>query len=126
MSHFQTHLIISLRQLGLAWLALAPFLHCFSSESPLNSQKNHKLSLLSLCIISPPALTSSLDSSPYTLDVFLLPVPRLGYSMGGPQSKDWEAVGGQPRGRVVKCARSAVVAQGFTGLDPRHGHGTAH
>ena len=33
---------------------------------------------------------------------------------------------GQPRGRVVKFACSASLAQGFTGLDPGHGHGTAH
>ena len=31
---------------------------------------------------------------------------------------------GQPRGRVVKFACSAVVAQGFAGLDPGRGHGT--
>ena len=32
---------------------------------------------------------------------------------------------GQPRGRVVKFMRSALAAQGFAGLDPEHGHGTA-
>ena len=31
-----------------------------------------------------------------------------------------------PRGRVVKFARSSLAAQGFTGSDPGHGHGTAH
>ena len=29
-------------------------------------------------------------------------------------------------GRVVKFSRSAAVAQGFAGLDPGQGHGTAH
>ena len=33
---------------------------------------------------------------------------------------------GPPRGRVVKNAHSASVAQGFAGLDPGRGHGTAH
>ena len=33
---------------------------------------------------------------------------------------------GRPRGRVVKFARSAAVAQGFPGWDPGHGHGPAH
>ena len=33
---------------------------------------------------------------------------------------------GQPRGRVVKFARSAAVDQGFAGSDPGHGHGTTH
>ena len=32
----------------------------------------------------------------------------------------------QPCGRVVKFARSAWAAQGFIGLDPGRGHGTAH
>ena len=34
--------------------------------------------------------------------------------------------GGWPRGRVVKFAHSALVAQGFTGLDPWCGHGIPH
>ena len=33
---------------------------------------------------------------------------------------------GQPCGREVKFARSALAAQGFAGADPRHGHGTIH
>ena len=33
---------------------------------------------------------------------------------------------GRPRGRVVKFARSAAVAQSFAGSDPGCGHGTAH
>ena len=33
---------------------------------------------------------------------------------------------GWPRDRVVKCARSTSVAQGFTSSDPGLGHGTAH
>ena len=35
-------------------------------------------------------------------------------------------VGGRPHGRVVKFARSATAAQGFSGSDPGHRHGTAH
>ena len=35
-------------------------------------------------------------------------------------------VRGWPRGRVVKFTLSALVAQGFAGSDPGHGHGTAH
>ena len=37
------------------------------------------------------------------------------------------ASGASPRGRgqVVKFACSTSVAQGFTGSDPGHGHGTA-
>ena len=41
----------------------------------------------------------------------------------------WQKVryaGGRPHGRVVKFAHSASPAQGFSGLDPGHGHGTAH
>ena len=37
-----------------------------------------------------------------------------------------QALGGQPRGRVVKFARSALAAQGFAGSDPGHGPSTAH
>ena len=33
---------------------------------------------------------------------------------------------GQPCGRVVKFARSALAAQGFTGSNPGCGHGTAY
>ena len=33
---------------------------------------------------------------------------------------------GRPGGRVVKCARSTLAAQGFAGSDPGCGHGTAH
>ena len=33
---------------------------------------------------------------------------------------------GWPCGRVVKFARSASAAQGFTGSDPGCGHGIAH
>ena len=33
---------------------------------------------------------------------------------------------GHPRGRVVKFVHSALAAQGFTGSDPGHRHGTAH
>ena len=33
---------------------------------------------------------------------------------------------GQPRGRVVKFTCSAVAAQGFTGWNLGHGHGTTH
>ena len=33
---------------------------------------------------------------------------------------------GRPRGQVVKFMRSASAAQGFAGLDPGRGHGTAH
>ena len=33
---------------------------------------------------------------------------------------------GWPRGRGVKFTCSAAVAQGFVGLDPGCGHGTAH
>ena len=32
----------------------------------------------------------------------------------------------QLRGRVVKFTHSASAAQGFTGSNPRHGHGTTH
>ena len=32
---------------------------------------------------------------------------------------------GRPHGRVVKFVRSASAAQGFTGSNPGHGHGTA-
>ena len=32
---------------------------------------------------------------------------------------------GSPCGQVVKFMCSAVAAQGFTGLDPGHGHGTS-
>ena len=35
-------------------------------------------------------------------------------------------IGGWTCGRVVKFACSASVAWGFAGLDPGHGHGTAH
>ena len=34
--------------------------------------------------------------------------------------------GGWPRGQVVKFMCSASEAQGFTGSDPRRGHGAAH
>ena len=33
---------------------------------------------------------------------------------------------GQPHGHVIKFACPALAAQGFTSLDPGHGHGTAH
>ena len=33
---------------------------------------------------------------------------------------------GRPRGRVVKFARSASAAQGFSSSDPGCGHGSAH
>ena len=33
---------------------------------------------------------------------------------------------GPPHGPVVRFMRSALVAQGFMGLDPGHGQGTAH
>ena len=33
---------------------------------------------------------------------------------------------GQPHGQVIKFVWSVSVAQGFTGSDPRHRHGTAH
>ena len=36
------------------------------------------------------------------------------------------SVGGRPRDQVVKFARSASSAKGFTGSNPGHGHGTAH
>ena len=36
------------------------------------------------------------------------------------------AVRGRPCGQVVKFLCSALVAQGFAGADPGHGHGTAH
>ena len=41
---------------------------------------------------------------------------------------EWKDMGcwGQPRGQVLKFACSASAAQGFTGLDLGHGHGTAH
>ena len=35
-------------------------------------------------------------------------------------------LGGWPHGRVVKFARSALAAQGFAGLNPGCGRGTAH
>ena len=35
-----------------------------------------------------------------------------------------DCVRGWPRGRVVKFARYAAVAQGFAALDPLRGHGT--
>ena len=35
-------------------------------------------------------------------------------------------IGGWPCGQVVKFAHSTSAAQGFTGSDPGHGHGTAH
>ena len=34
--------------------------------------------------------------------------------------------GGRPHGQLVKFARSASLAQGFTGSDPGRVHGTAH
>ena len=34
--------------------------------------------------------------------------------------------GGRPCGQVVKLAHSATAAQGFSGSDPGHGHGTTH
>ena len=40
--------------------------------------------------------------------------------------KGQKAEAGLAQGQVVKFPRSASAAQGFTGLDPGHGHGITH
>ena len=54
---------------------------------------------------------------------FLRPGPE---KRMGDRNQSEEDSGGQPCGRVVKFACSAMVAQGFSGSDPGQGHGMTH